>query len=77
MRFKSLNEQAPVYLQNLFQDRSTVYDLRNSFHKLTLPRPRNNYLKRPENVRKIKSIRKFKEQINHKFESSDSHSVVL
>ena len=54
MRFKSLDEQAPVYLQNLFQEGSTVYDLRNSFHKLTLPRPRNNYLKRPENVRKIK-----------------------
>ena len=40
MMFKSLNEQAPVYLQNLFHERSTDYDLRNSFHKLTLPRPR-------------------------------------
>ena len=46
MMFKSLNEQAPVYLQNLFHERSTDYDLRNSFHKLTLPRPRTNYLKR-------------------------------
>ena len=45
MMFKSLNEQAPVYLQNLFHERSTDYDLRNSFHKLTLPRPRTNYLK--------------------------------
>ena len=35
MMFKSLNEQAPVYLQNLFHERSTDYDLRNSFHKLT------------------------------------------
>ena len=90
MMFKSLNEQAPVYLQNLFHERSTDYDLRNSFHKLTLPRPRTNYLKRsfsysgallwnslPENVREIKSVRKFKEQINHLFESSDSHSAVL
>ena len=72
MMFKSLNEQAPVYLHNLFHERSTDYDLRNSFHKLTLPRPRTNYLKRsfsysgallwnslPENVREIKSIRKF------------------
>ena len=90
MMFKSLNEQAPVYLQNLFHERSTDYDLRNSFHKLTLPRPRTNYLKRsfsysgallwnslPENVREIKSVRKFKEQINHLSESSDSHSAVL
>ena len=46
MMFKSLNAQAPVYLQNLFHERSTDYDLRNSFHKLTLPRPRTNYLKR-------------------------------
>ena len=45
--FKSLNEQAPVYLQNLFHERSTDYDLRNSFRKLTLPRPRyTNYVKR-------------------------------
>ena len=46
MMFKSLKEQAPVYLQNLFHERSTDYDLRNSVHKLTLPRPRTNYLKR-------------------------------
>ena len=46
MMFKSLNEQAPVYLQNLFHERSTDYDLHNSFHKLSLPRPRPNYLKR-------------------------------
>ena len=31
----------------------------------------------PENVREIKSVRKFKEQIKHVFESSDSHSAVL
>ena len=80
MMFKSMNEQAPAYLQNLFHKRSTDYDLRNSFHKLTLHRPRTNYLKRsfsysgallwnslPENVRAIKSVKKFKEQINHLF----------
>ena len=90
MMFKSLNERAPVYLQNPFHERSTDYDLRNSSHKLTLPRPRTNYLKPSfsysgallwnsltENVREIKSVRKFKEQTNHLFESSDSHSAVL
>ena len=90
MMFKYLNKQAPVYLQNLFHERSTEYDLRNSFQKLTLPRPRTNYLKRSfsysgallwnslfENVTEIKSVRKFKEQINDLFESSDSHSACL
>ena len=38
MMFKSLNEQAPVYLQNLFHEQSTDYDLRNSVHNLSLPR---------------------------------------
>ena len=87
--FKSLNEQAPVYLQNLFHEWSTDYDLRNSVCKLTLPRSRTNHLKQsfsysgallwnslPENVREIKSIKKFKEQIKHLFESSDPHSAV-
>jgi len=70
--FKSLDEQAPLNLQNLFRERGTDYDLCNSPHKLTLPMPCTNYLKRsfryngallwnssPENVREIKSVRKF------------------
>ena len=94
LMFKSLSEKAPVYLQNLFHERSTDYDLRNSFHKLTLrcPGPRTYYFKRsfsysgalwwnslPENVREITSVGKFKEQfnLNHLFESSDSHSALL
>ena len=31
----------------------------------------------PDNVREIKPVRKFKEQIKHVFESSDSRSAVL
>ena len=95
MMFKSLNDQAPVYLQNLASSRTKPdYDLRNSFHKLTLrcPGPRTYYFKRsfsysgalwwnslPENVREITSVGKFKEQfnLNHLFESSDSHSALL
>ena len=65
MMFKSLNEQAPAYLENLFHERSTDYDLPKSSYKLTLPVPRTNNLKRrfsysgalwnslPENVREI------------------------
>ena len=80
MMFKSLNEQAPVYLQNLFHERSTDYDLRNSVLTTWNEVSVTAVLccgTLPENVREIKSVRKFKEQINHLFESSDSHSAVL
>ena len=46
MMFKSLHKLAPVYLQDLFNERSSYYDLRNSSGKLTLPKPRTGYLKR-------------------------------
>ena len=88
--FKSLNKLAPVYLQDLFIERSTEYNLRNSFNKLSLPKPRTNYLKRsfsysgaqlwnslPENIRKIKSTGQFKREIHHVFDSSASHSAIL
>ena len=45
MMFKSLNGLAPVYLQDLFSERHTDYDLHDSFHKLNLPKPRTDYLK--------------------------------
>ena len=44
--FKSLNGLAPLYLQDLFSERHTDYDLRDSFRKLNLPKPRTDYLKR-------------------------------
>ena len=46
MMFKSLNGLAPVYLQDLSSERNTDYDLRDSFHKLNLPKPRTDDLKR-------------------------------
>ena len=46
MMFKSLNGLAPVYLHELFSERDTDYDLRDSFRKLNLSKPRTNYLKR-------------------------------
>ena len=45
MMFKSLNGLAPVYLQDLFSERHTDYDMRDSLRKLNLPNPRTNYLK--------------------------------
>ena len=46
MMFKSLNGLAPVYLHDVFSERHTDYDLRDSFRKLNLPKPRTDYLKR-------------------------------
>ena len=46
MMFKTLNGLAPVYLQDLFIERHTDYDFRDSFRKLNLPKPRTDYLKR-------------------------------
>ena len=77
MMFKSLNGLAPEYLQDLFSERNTDYNLRDAFRKLNLPKPRTDYLKRsfgysgallwnspPENIRAIRSIGQFKKEIN-------------
>ena len=90
MMFKSLNGLAPVYLHELFSERDTDYDLRDSFRKLNLPKPRTNYLKRsfsysgallwnslPESIRAIRSIGKFKKEINRALKAFDSHSAIL
>ena len=84
------NGLAPVYLQDLFTERHTGYDLRDSFHKLNLPKPRTDYLKRsfgysgallwnslPENIREIRSIGQFKKEIKRALETFDSHSAIL
>ena len=89
MMFKCLNRLAPAYLQNFFKKRSTDSNLRNSSGKLKLPKPRTNYLKCsfsysgallwnsiPENVRTIKSIGQFKQEIQQIFNSSASHSAI-
>ena len=86
MMFKSLNGLAPVYLHELFSERHTDYDLRDSFSKLNLPKPHTDYLKRsfgysgallwnslPENIRTIRSIGQFKKEIDHALETFDSH----
>ena len=83
MMFKSLKGLAPVYLQDLFSERRT--DLRDSFHKLNLPKPLTNYLKRsfgysgallwnslPESIRAIRSIGHFEKEINRTLQTFDS-----
>ena len=68
--------------------RHTDYDLRDSFRKLNLPKPRTDYLKssfgysgallwNSENIRAIKSIGQFKNEINRALETFESHSAIL
>ena len=90
MMFKPLNKLAPVYLQDLFNKGSTNYNSLNSCGKLTLPKPRINYLKcsfsysraqlwnsSPQDARNIKSIEQFKREINRLFQSLVSPSAIL
>ena len=90
MMFKSLNGLAPVYLHELFSEPHTDYDLSDSFRKLNLTKPRNDYLKRsfgysgallwnslPESISAIRSIGQFKKEINRAIETFDSHSAIL
>ena len=90
MMFKSLNGLARTYLRELFSERGIDCELRNSFRKLTSPKPRTNYLKRsfsysgavlwnslPESTRKIKSIGQFKKKIDFAITSPDSHSAIF
>ena len=48
MMFKTMDGLAPEYLQSLFSQCHSVYNLRDSEGKLTLPKPSTctNYLKR-------------------------------
>jgi hypothetical protein len=44
--FKTINELTPHYLYELFESRSTGYNLRNSGNTLFVRKPRTNYGKR-------------------------------
>ena len=46
MMYKTMNYLAPEYLQSLFSQRHSAYNLRNSEGKLTLSKPSANYLQR-------------------------------
>ena len=46
MMYKTMNDLAPEYLQSLFSQCHSAYNLRNSEGRLTLFTPSINYLKR-------------------------------
>jgi hypothetical protein len=77
---KTINDLTPFYLHELFESRSTGYNLRNSEHTLFVPKPRTNYGKRsfsysgavlwnelPQNVRTTCSLSQFKRAIDNLF----------
>ena len=80
LMFKTINDLTPFYLHELFESRSTGYNLRNSEHTLFVPKPRTNYGKRsfsysgavlwndlPQNVRTTCSLSQFKRAIDNLF----------
>ena len=78
LMFKIINELTPLYLRELFEYRSTGYNLRKSENTLFVPKPRTNYGKRsfsyngavlwnelPQNIRAICSLSRFKREIHN------------
>ena len=74
--YKTMNDLAPEYLQSLFSQRQSAYNLRNSEGRLTLSKPSTNYLKRsfsysgamlwnnlPKNLKNAASVEHFKRNI--------------
>ena len=86
--FKSVNALAPEYLQSLFSQRRSLYNLRDFEGKLTLPKPSTNYLKRSfsysgamvwNNMPKSLSVNHFKQLIKKVpwADISDSHTAIM
>ena len=85
MMYKTMNDLAPEYLQSLFSQRHSAYNLRNSEGRLTLSKPSTNYLKRsfsysgamlwnnlPKNLKNAASVEHFKRNIKKVADISDS-----
>ena len=46
LMFNTINKHTPFYLQETFSPRESVYNLRDSYGKLYVAKPRTDYLKR-------------------------------
>ena len=90
MMFKSMNGLAPEYLQTLFSQCRSVYNLRDSEGNLTLPKPSTNYLKRsssysgamlwnnmPKSLKNAVSVNHFKQLKVALADISDSHTAIM
>ena len=87
-----MNGLAPEYLQTLFSQRHSVYNLRDSEGKLTIPKPTTNYLKRsssyseamlwnnmPKGLKNAVSVSHLKQLIMEAAlaDVSDSHTAIV
>ena len=85
-----MNGLSPDYLQRLFAQSYSNYNLRNSEGKLALPKPRTNYLKRsfsfsgatlwnnlPNSLKNVGSVNQFKRNLKKISNISDSHTAVM
>ena len=90
MMYKTINDLGPKYLQSLFSQRHSAYNLRNSEGRLSLSKPNTNYLKRtfsysgsmlwnnfPKSLKNASSVEHFKLNIKKVADISDSHTAIL
>ena len=92
MMFKSMNGLAPEYLQRLFSQRRSVYNLRDAKGKLSLSKLSTSYLKRsfcyggamlwnnkPKSLNNTVSVNHFKQLIKKVALTviSDSHKAIM
>ena len=87
--YKTMHNLTPTYLQDLFTTRHSHYNLRDSEDKLSIPKPRTDYMKRslrysgaflwnnlPRELRASNSIKQFKRGIDTLYcAKSDSHTA--
>ena len=90
MMYKTINGLVPEYLQSLFSQRHSAYNLINSDGRLSLSKPNTNYLKRsfsysgamlwknlPKSLKNASSVEHFKRSIKKLADISDSHTAIL
>ena len=90
MMYKTMNGLAPEYLQSLFSQRHSAYNLRNSEGRLTLSKPNANNLKRSfsysgamlwnnllKSLKNAASIEHFKQNIQKVADISDSQAAIV
>ena len=90
MMYKTINGHAPNYLQRLFTQYYSNYNLRNSEGKLALPKLRTNYLEPsvsysgatlwnslPNSLKNVGSVDQFKQNLKKVSSVLDSHVAIM
>ena len=90
MLYDTMNDLASKYLQSIFSQRHSAYNLRNSEGRVTMSKPSTNYLKRsfsynramlwnnfPKSLRNATSVEHFNRNIRKVADISDSHTVIM